>query len=108
DLGRRPRRVASVAKHRVDRVEALAGAALRPLALERNAEREDLAGRRQPTGRRDRVGCDEVQRAALVVRPPPTPVAPLHRELAESLFAHGRQSYAKRASLSADNVMRAA
>src|SRR5262245_62891226 len=30
-----------------------------PLALERNAQREDLAGRREAAGRRDRVRRDE-------------------------------------------------
>src|SRR5262249_48499625 len=97
DLGRRARRVAAVPEHRVDRVEALPRAALRPLALERYAQREHFPGGRQTAGRGDRVGCDEVQGADLVVGPPPPPVPHLHRELAKRFLAHGRQSYANRA-----------
>src|SRR4030095_15014763 len=106
DLRRRPGRVAAVAEHRVDRVEALARAALRALALERNPEREHLAGRREPAGRGDRVRRDEVQGADLVGWSPAAPVADLHRDLAESLFTHGRQSYANARRLWAVNVWR--
>src|SRR5207302_345024 len=93
DVGRRPGPVAAVAEHRVNRVEALAGAALGSPALQRNAEREDLAGGGEAAGSGYRVGRDVVQRAELVVRSPPTPVPDLERERAEGVFAHGPASY---------------
>ena len=68
-------RVGAGREHGVDRVPAAAPQArLRPLLVEREAEREDLAAPHQARRGDDRLGRDEVERADLVVRPPPAPV----------------------------------
>src|SRR2546427_448247 len=84
--GARP--VAAVAEHRVDRIEALARAALRALALQRNAEREDFARRREPAALGDRLRRDVVEGAQLVVRPPLAPVPHLQRQRPKRVLAH--------------------
>ena len=62
-------------EHLVDRVEAAAEqAGLRAVAVERNAEREHLAGADQARGLDDVLGRDVVERADLVVLAPAAPV----------------------------------
>src|SRR5207247_11345599 len=80
--------VAHLSEHRVDRIEALARAALPAVAIERNSEREHLTGRREPARRRDPLRRDVVQRADLVVRSPLAPVPDRKRDLPQCLFAH--------------------
>src|SRR5215467_14801317 len=66
-LGGRSGRVAAVAEHGVDGIEARPRAALRTIPIEGNAESEDLTRGGEPTRRRDALGRDVVQRAQLVV-----------------------------------------
>src|SRR5439155_19420908 len=87
--GGRPRLIAAVAEHRVDRVEPLTRPTLRALALQRDPRREHVAGGGEPAGGGDGLRRDEVERADLVVGAPATPVPHLHHDLAESLLAHG-------------------
>ena len=68
-------RVGPGREHGVDRVPAAAPEArLRPVLIERQAEREDLAAPDQARGVHDVRGRDEVERPDLVVRPPAPPV----------------------------------
>ena len=71
-------------EHLVDRIEAAAEqAVLRALAVERNAEREHLAGADQARRLDDVLGRDVVERAALVVLAPAAPVRELLRSLGD-------------------------
>ena len=72
-------------EHLVDRIEAAAEqAGLRAVAVERDAEREHLAGADQACGVDDVLGHDMVERADLVVLAPAAPVLELLRGLARS------------------------
>ena len=75
-------------EHLVDRVEAAAEqAVLRAVAVERDAEREHLAGADQARRLDDVLGRDVVERADLVVLAPAAPVGQLLRGLGDRLFA---------------------
>src|SRR5205085_8955247 len=87
-FGGRLRRVAAVAEHRVDRIEALPRAALRPFAIERDAEREHFPRGREATRGGDALRRDVVQRPDLVVRAPLPPVTHRKGDLPQRFFAH--------------------
>ena len=76
-------------QHLVDRVEAAAEqAVLRPGAVERDAEREHLAGADQACGLGNVLRRDVVERADLVVLAPAAPVRQLLGGLGDRLFAN--------------------
>ena len=76
-------------QHLVDRIEAAAEqAGLRAVAVERNAEREHLAGADQARGLDDVLGRDVVERADLVVLAPAAPVRSFFGGLLDRLLAH--------------------
>jgi hypothetical protein len=66
-------RVAAVGHHHVDRIEAAAGARLRPVLVEGQGARDDLAAPRQRRRREDAARRDEVERAPLVLGPETAP-----------------------------------
>ena len=75
-------------QHLVDRIEAAAEqAGLRAVAVERNAEREHLAGLDQLRGVDDVLGRDVVERADVVVLAPAAPVRELLRGFFDRLLA---------------------
>src|SRR5262249_37565410 len=75
-------RVGSGRQHLVDGIEAAAKkAGLRAAAVERDAEREYLAGQDQLGGVRDLRRGDMIERADVVVLPPPPPIGELFRSL---------------------------
>ena len=75
-------------QHLVDRVEAAAEqAGLRPGLVERNAEREHLAGADQARRLDDVLGAHVVERADLVVLAPAAPVRQLLGGLGDRLLA---------------------
>ncbi len=68
-------RVGAGGEHGVDRIPAAAEqAGLRTTAVERNAEREHLAGPDQAGGAHDIFRCDVIERADLVVLAPAAPI----------------------------------
>ena len=74
-------------EHLVDRIEAAAEqAGLRAVAVERDAEREHLAGADQACGLDDVLGGDVVERADLVVLAPAAPVLELLGGFADRLL----------------------
>src|SRR5215471_9201012 len=76
-------------QHLVDRIEASAEqAGLRAVAVERDAEREYLAGADQPGGLDDILRRDVVERADLIVLAPAAPVLQLLRGFGNRLSAH--------------------
>ena len=76
-------------EHLVDRVEAPAEqAGLRAVAVERDAEREHLAGADQARGVHDVLRRDVIERADLVVLAPPSPVRQLLRGFGDRLSAN--------------------
>ena len=79
-------RVGAGRQHLVDRIEAAAEqAVLRPVGVERNAEREDLAGADQACRLDDVLRRDLIERADLVVLAPAAPVLELFRRLGDGL-----------------------
>ena len=76
-------------EHLVDRIEAAAEqAGLRAVAVERDAEREHLAGADQARGLDDVLGRDVIERADLVVLAPAAPVLELLGGFLDRLSAH--------------------
>jgi len=74
----------------VDRIPAAAEQArLRSIAIERNAEREHLAGADKRGGLDDVLRLDVVEGSDLVVRAPATPVLELLRGLRDRLLVDG-------------------
>ncbi len=81
-------RIGAGRQHLVDRIEAAAEqAVLRAFAVERNAEREHLAGADQARRLDDVLRGDVVERADLVVLAPAAPVRELLGGLGDRLFA---------------------
>src|SRR5260221_5172689 len=75
-------------QHLVDRVEAAAEqSGLRAFAVERNAEREHLAGLDQAGGLGDVLGSHVVERADVVILAPTAPVRQLLGGLLDRLLA---------------------
>src|SRR6202035_3702540 len=75
-------------QHLMDRVEAAAEqAVLRPVGVERNTERENLAGANEARGLDDVLRRDLVQRADVVVFAPAAPILELLRGRGDRLFS---------------------
>ncbi len=75
-------------QHLVDGIEAAAEqTVLRPVAVERDAERENLAGADQACGLDDILGPHVVERADLVIFPPAAPVVELLARFGDRLSA---------------------
>ena len=83
-------RVGAGRQHGVDRIPAAAEqAGLRAAAVERNAEREHLAGAYQAGGAHDVFGRDVIERADLVVFAPAAPIFEFLGGLGDRLTADG-------------------
>ena len=79
-------RISAGRQHLVDRIEAAAEqAVLRSAGVERDAEREHLAGADQARGLDDVLRRDVVERADLVVLAPAAPVLELFRRFGDRL-----------------------
>ena len=82
-------RIGASRQHGVDRIPAAAEqAGLRATAVERDAEREDLAGADQSRRADDVLWRDMVERADLIVLAPTTPILEFLGRFGDSLFAH--------------------
>jgi hypothetical protein len=82
-------RIGAGRQHGVDRIPAAAEqAGLRAATIERDAEREDLAGADQSRRADDFLRRDMVERADLIVLAPAAPILELLGRFGDSLFAH--------------------
>ena len=83
-------RVGAGREHGVDRIPAITEqTGLRAVAVERNAERKDLADADQAGGADDVFGLDVIERADLVVFAPTSPVLELFGRLRDRFLADG-------------------
>jgi hypothetical protein len=83
-------RVGTGGQHGVDRIPAPAEqAGLRAVAIERNAEREHLAGADQARGPHNVLSRNVIERADLIVVAPPAPIAELLGRFGDGLPADG-------------------
>ena len=75
-------------QHLMDRIEAAAEQpVLRPIGIERNAQRENLAGADQARGLDDILRGNVIERAAVIVLAPAAPVLELLRRLGDRFAA---------------------
>ena len=75
-------------EHLVDRIVAAAEQpGLRPVAVERDAEREHLAGANEPRRAHDVLGLDMIERPDLIILAPAAPVLELFARLGDRLPA---------------------
>src|SRR5262249_28116162 len=82
-------RISAGRQHLVDGIEAPAEqAGLRAVAVERDAEREHLAGTDEARGMHDVLRGDVIERADVIVLAPPAPVLELGCGLIDRLAAH--------------------
>src|SRR5262249_21718698 len=104
-------RIGACRQHGVDRIPASAQARLRPLIVERNAQREHLAGLDQGRGLDDVLGPYVVERADLVVLAPTAPVLELVRRFGDRLlsdrYVHGVPPMNRRAESASRSLRRA-